>query len=442
MVADMTKGNPLKLILTFAVPMLIGNIFQQIYSFADAAILGYFVGDSALASVGATMGIVGILISSIMGFTNGAGIIISQALGAKRFNEMKKTVTALIYIVTVMSVIIGVLGIVFCRPILMLLATPEDIIENSAVYIKILFIFVPSTVCYNASSAILRSMGNAKTPLISLIIATILNAGLDVLFIAKFNMGVSGAAIATGIAQIVSAIFNISFIIIKRKELNLETLPMFPKLINIIKIVKTGLPGALESSLLSLGTLSVQRLINTFGSATISAYTAATKIDSIAIAPIVSVGSAISVYSAQNMGAGNTERIKHGLYRTLVVLLCICLVIAVCTVTFRRQLLGIFIESSESIEIGSRYLIIVSIAYFVAAIMRSYLNVLRGAGDVNTSAIAGISELATRIIFAYILVVPFGTTGIWIATPIAWSCGAAIPVIRYYSGKWKDKRLV
>lgn len=442
MVADMTKGSPLKLILTFAVPMLIGNIFQQIYSFADAAILGYYVGDNALASVGATMGIVGILISSIMGFTNGGGIIISQALGAKKFDELQKTVTALIYIVLFMSVFIGIIGIILCKPILVLLSTPQNIMESSAQYIRILFIFIPSTVCYNASSAILRSLGNSKIPLISLIIATVLNAGLDVLFIAEFRMGVMGAAVATGVAQIVSAIVNILYLVIKRKELNMETIPLLPKYCDILKIIKTGLPGALESSLLSLGTLSVQRLINSFGSATISAYTAATRIDHIAIAPIISIGGALSVYSAQNMGAGNVERIRKGLYKSLGVLLCICFVIAVSIVTFRRQLLGIFIDSRESIEIGSKYLTIVSIAYFVAAVMRSYLNVLRGAGDVNTSAISGISELVTRIIFAYILVVPFGITGIWIATPIAWSCGALIPVIRYYSGKWKNKKLV
>ena len=179
MVADITKGNPLKLILTFALPMLIGNIFQQIYSFADAAILGYFVGDNALASVGATAGLVGILISWVMGFTNGGGIIISQALGAKKYNELQKTVTARIYIVIVMSVVIGILGILLSRPLLLLLSTPSNIIDGSEIYIKILFMFIPATVCYNASSAVLRSLGDAKTPLISLIISTVLNAGLD-----------------------------------------------------------------------------------------------------------------------------------------------------------------------------------------------------------------------------------------------------------------------
>ena len=302
--------------------------------------------------------------------------------------------------------------------------------------------FIPATVCYNASSAVLRSLGDAKTPLISLIISTVLNAGLDVLFIVTLRMGIMGTAVATGIAQIISAVFNIVVIIRKKNELYLKTIPKKTRSMDIFKIVKTGLPAALESSLLALGSLSVQRLINSFGSVTISAYTAATKIDHIAIAPIVSIGGAISVYSAQNMGAGNIERIKKGLYRTLGVLLLICLVIATSILVFKRQLLGLFIDSPESINIAEQYLVIVSIAYFVAAVMRSYLNVLRGAGDVNTSAISGIAELATRIIFAYILVIPFGIKGVWISTPIAWSFGALIPVVRYYSGKWKNKKLV
>lgn len=444
MKADMTKGNPLKLIITFAIPMLIGNIFQQIYSFADASILGSFVGYEALAAVGATSGLSGILISSVMGFTNGGGIIISQALGAKKYGEMQKVVTALIYIVAVMSVIIGIAGTVFSRPILILLSTPEELLENSAAYIRIIFSFIPATIFYNASGAVLRSLGDSRTPLISLIISTVLNAALDVLFIVVFGLGIKGAAAATGIAQIISVIFNITVIFVKRNELNLNSLPFKPETEEIKKIITTGLPAALESSLLSLGTISVQRLVNSFGAITIAAYTASTRIDAIAIAPIVSVGSAISVYTAQNVGANNISRVRHGLYKTLGSLLGLCLMIVTGILIFKRPLLRLFLDSDAeaAVEIGARYLTIVSIAYFAAAVMRSYMNVLRGAGDVNVSAMSGVTELVIRIIFAYMLVNPFGETGIWIATPIAWSGGALITVLRFYSGKWLTKRLV
>lgn len=442
MTADMTKGNPLKLIIAFAVPMLIGNIFQQIYNFADASILGSFVGERALAAVGATGGMASVLIASVMGFTNGGGIIISQTIGAKKYGEMQKTITALIYIVSVMSIIVSIAGNIFSKPILLLLSTPAELLGDSAAYIKIIFTFIPATVFYNASGAVLRSLGDSKTPLIALIIATFLNVVMDLLFIVGFGWGIRGAATATGIAQIISVIFNFAVITKRRNELNLTRLPITPAAAEIKKIIVTGLPAALESSLLSLGTISVQRLVNTFGTMTIAAYTASTRIDSIAIAPIISIGNALSVYTAQNVGARDIPRVRQGLYKALAALLALCLAIVVFIVILRRPLLRLFLDSEEAVSIGSQYLIIVSIAYFVAAIMRSYMNVLRGAGDVNISAVSGITELAVRIIFAYILVIPFHATGIWLATPIAWSCGALITVLRFYSGKWLTKRLV
>ena len=230
-----------------------------------------------------------------------------------------------------------------------------------------------------------------------------------------------------------------------RRQLNLEGINFQTTKRAIKRIFQTGIPSALESCLISLGTMSVQRLVNSFGAMTMAGYTAAVKIDSIAIAPIVSVGSALSVFSGQNIGANQMDRIKKGMYQTLASLIGICIVIAAGIVLFRNQLLGLFLDktqAAEAIAIGSKYLTIVCVAYIVAAVMRTYLNVLRGAGDVNTSAVAGILELIGRIIFAYILVRPLGSTGIWIATPLAWAMGASVPVIRYYSGKWINKKLV
>ena len=445
MIYDMTKGSPLKMILSFSVPMLIGNIFQQVYNFVDAAVVGKFVGAQSLAAVGATSTLMMLAICFMMGLTNGAGIIISQCLGKRSFAEMRRTVTSLIYRVIVISVLTSTAGIIFARPMLRLLNTPDSVIDESVRYVTVILSFVTTTAAYNASGAILRSLGDSRTPLYALIIAAILNVGLDLLFVVGFKTGVTGAAAATVIAQMVSAVFCITHIVRHRKELNLEGITLHTDKKTIIKIFRTGLPAALESCLIALGTMSVQRLVNSFGEMTMAAYTASTKIDSIAIMPVISIGMSLSVFSGQNMGAGNIERIKSGLYRTLAALMGICIVLATVIVIFRAQLLGMFLDkntAAEAINIGSRYLTIVCIAYFVAAVMRSYLNVLRGAGDVNTSAISGITELAARILFAYILVRPFGSTGIWIATPLAWASGAAVPVARYYSGKWKDKKLV
>lgn len=442
---DMTKGNPLRLIIAFAVPMLIGNIFQQVYNFVDAAVVGRFVGPDALAAVGATGSIISVLVALMMGLTGGGGIVISQCFGMRDFDKLKKTVTGLIYIVAIMSVILSVIGIFYSPFMLRLLGTPENVMADAAAYTRVMFGGLAGMAAYNVTSAVLRSLGDSRTPLVSLIIASVLNVLLDLLFVVYFKSGVIGAAVATIIAQTISAVFCVIYIAKHKKELNLEGMNMRTDRVIIKTIIRAGLPGALESSLLSLGTMSVQRLINSFLSVTMAAYTASTKIDSIAIAPIISVASALSVYTGQNMGAGNIERIKKGLYQSLALLSAVCIVITLIIVTFRRQLLSLFLDPSYamgSILIGERYLTIVCFAYIIAAVMRCYLNVLRGAGDVNTSAVSGITELVTRIIFAYLLVEPLGITGIWIATPISWAMGAVVPIVRYYSGKWVTKRLV
>lgn len=445
MVKDMTTGNPLRLILTFAVPMLIGNIFQQIYNFVDAAVVGRFVGADALAAVGATSSTISVLVALMIGLTNGGSILIAQCFGKKDFEKLRKTVTGLIYITIAAAVSISVIGTLYSRYMLLLLGTPENVIDEAVLYTRIMFAGMAGMACYNVANATLRSLGDSRTPLVALIISSVMNVLLDLLFVVVIKGGVAGAAIATIISQAVSALFCIFHIIRHRRELNLDGITFKTDGKIISTIIKTGFPGALESCLISLGTMSVQRLVNSFGSVTMAAYTAATKIDSIAIAPVISVASSISVFTGQNIGALKLDRIKKGLYQSLAVLVGVCVITTAVIVIFRRQFLGLFLDPAYamgSIIIGERYLAVVCFAYVIAAVMRSYLNVLRGAGDVNTSAISGITELVSRIIFAYILVGPFKITGIWMATPISWALGAAVPVARYYSGKWVNKKLV
>lgn len=444
-VNDMTEGNPLKLIIAFAVPMLIGNIFQQIYNFVDAAVVGRFVGADALAAVGSTGSIISVLVALMMGLTGGGGILISQCFGVRDFQKLRKTVTGLIYIVAVMASAITVIGIFYSPFMLRLLGTPDNVIDDAAAYTRVMFAGLAGMAAYNTAGAVLRSLGDSRTPLVALVISSVMNVVLDLLFVVTFSGGVIGAAIATIIAQTVSAIFCIAHIIRHKRDLNLEGVNLKTDSSIIKTIIKTGLPGALESCLISLGTMSVQRLVNSFGSVTMAAYTASTKIDSIAIAPVISVANAISVFTGQNMGAGKIDRIKKGLYQSLAMIIAACIVITCVIVIFKRQFLSLFLDPSYaagSILIGERYLSIVCFAYIMAAVMRSYLNVLRGAGDVNISALSGIVELVTRIIFAYILVGPLKITGIWLATPISWAMGAVVPVVRYYSGKWVNKKLV
>lgn len=444
MVKNMTEGSPVKLITAFALPMLIGNIFQQVYNLADAAIVGRFVSADALAAVGASGSTTFFLISFLMGLTNGASIIISQCFGCGAYQDMKKSVTALLSIMAVFIVLITGIGLLITEPVLRLLNTPAEIFPDAAAYLRIQFAGVLGVAVYNACAALLRSLGDSRTPLYMLIIASFTNIILDLLLILQFHMGVRGAALATVISQLLSSALCVAYIIRRREQLRLSHLPLRPDKRMVIKIFRLGIPTALQSSLIALGGMSVQSLVNSFGATTMAAYTAASKIDSMAIQPVVSVGTALSVFTGQNMGRNDIQRIQTGLKQTLFVMLGICMVIAALIVIFRFPLLGLFLKGSdEALQIGARYISIIGIAYIIAGIMQSFLNVIRGAGDVNFSMIAGITELGTRIVFAYVLAwILHSSTGIWIATPIAWGTACLITVLRYLSGRWQTKRVV
>ena len=444
---DMTQGNPIKLILGFAIPMLIGNIFQQIYNVVDTIIVGRYLGEDALAGVGSTGTLTFFLLALVGGLCNGAGLVVAQCVGCKDTDKLKKSVVALIWTSGIMTIIISILGLCCSRFFLKILSVPDNVMEYSVEYLRIIFIFALGSVAYNGASSILRSTGDSKTPLIALIAGSILNVVLDIVLIVNFDMGVAGAAYATVISQILSAIICIAYLVAKRKAIGLTNINWFPDKNSTLLIIKTGFPAAFQSCMISLGGMSVQRLVNSYGSSVMAAYVAANRIDSVAIQVIVSIGTALSVFAGQNIGQDNFKRIHEALRKTLVMMMVASISIAAIVLIFRFQLMSVFLDSETSVEatsIGATYLSIIGIAYVIAGIMQSYQNVIRGAGDVNACMVAGLTELAGRIVFAYLLAVFFnlGPTGIWIATPISWGCGCVIPVIRYYSGKWKTKKLV
>ena len=442
---NMTTGNPVKLIVGFAIPMLIGNIFQQAYNMVDTIIVGRYLGESALAGVGSTGTLIFFTLALIMGLCNGAGLIIAQCFGCNDTQNMKKSIVSLIWLTSILTIIVTLLGVFCSKYFLKLLKVPEDVIGYSEEYLRIIYIFVVGSVAYNGAASILRSIGDSRTPLIALIIASILNIGLDLLFILKYGMGVSGAAYATVISQFLSSVICIGYIIKRRREIGLTEMSFRPNWDSLALIFRTGFPSAFQSSMIALGGMSVQRLVNSYGAPVMAAYVAANRVDSVAIQVIVSIGTALSVFTGQNMGQENFKRIHEGLKKTLVLMVGSSITIAVLVLIFRRDLMGIFLDaasSQEAIEIGATYLSIIGIAYVIAGIMQSYQNVIRGSGDVNTCMVAGLTELGGRIVFAYLLAYIMGVTGIWIATPVSWGCGCIIPVIRYYSGKWKTKKLI
>lgn len=442
---DLTEGKPILLIMSLALPMLIGNIFQQIYSVVDTIIVGRYLGEAALAGVGSTGTLTHVLICFLFGLGTGASLIIAQAFGKQAYDELAKTIVSLIFTGIIFSTVIAILGSLLCRPILILLSVPDNVINYSVDYLRVIFIFVYAQVAYNASAGILRSLGDTKTPLYALIISCITNVILDITFIINLNLGVKGVAFATVISQTFSALFCINAIYKKRHLLGLNNVSLRPDKVYISKIIHTGFPSAFQSCMIALGSLSVQRLINSYGSSAMAGFTAANKVDSITIQIVIAVCSSLSIYTGQNMGKGNIERIKKGMYETLLVMVSTCILLAIIIPNSRYFLMSVFLDkstSAEAIEIGAMYLSIIGIAYVIAGVMNTYLNVLKGAGDVNTCMVAGLTELSGKIIFAYLLSSFIGIKGIWLATPISWGCGCIIPVVRYYSGKWKYKKLL
>lgn len=441
---DMTKGSASKSIIIFALPMLIGNIFQQLYNVVDSTVVGKFVGAGALAAVGATGSCSMLLLTLVNGLATGAGIIIAQCIGARNFKQMRNAVTALIYIDLVMGMIITFAGILLAEPILRLMQTPDDIINDSVLYMKINFAGTIGLLAYNSGAVILRSFGDSRTSLYILILSSLVNVVLDLLFVLVFKMGVAGAAYATVIATFVSAAACISYLYFRRHILFLSGMTTKFDVSMFLEIVKTGIPSGLQSSMIAIGNMCVQGLINSFGTMTVAAYTAAGKIDSIVIQIVMSIAMSLSVYSGQNIGAGNIERIRMGLRGTLKIMLTVCVTIAILILIFKRQMLSIFLSESdaaEAINIGCTYLSIMGIAYIICGIMQSFQNLIKGAGDVNVAMAAGFVELSTRIAGSYLLVHFFGVTGLWLAIPVSWGSACLIPFLRYMSGRWINKRV-
>lgn len=453
---DMTSGNPSKILLYFALPMVCGNILQQFYNIVDSMIVGNFIGSEALAAVGASYPITFVLITVANGCGIGCGVVISQYFGAKLINKVKTSIFTSIIFISLFSFLIMICGIIFSGGILKLMNTPSNIFPDSYEYMKIYFMGVVFLFLYNIINSSFNALGNSKTPLKLLIFSSLLNIILDLLFIIKFKMGVAGAAYATIISQGFSALLNLIFLlktIINMKYKSKETLNLMEfkskanlfDIIILIKILKIALPSILQQSIVSIGNLFVQALVNSYGAVVIAGYAAATKIDSITILPMANMSNAISTFTGQNMGAQKTERVHKGYKASLIMIGIFCAFAALILFIFGHKLIGLFVNSSaapEVITIGTQYMKIVSVFYFFMGLMVITNGVLRGSGDMKIFLASTLTNLSIRVIFAYILASQIGQSAIWWAVPLGWISASTISIVRYKSGKWKSKSIV
>jgi putative MATE family efflux protein len=441
---NLTEGNEAKIILQFAVPMLIGNVFQQFYNTVDSIVVGRGVGAHALAAVGASFPIIFLMVSLLLGITMGSSIMLAQYFGAGDHDRVRRTMSTTYIFLFFSSIAISVLGVVFSEPMLRAIKTPEEILPLGTQYLQLLFAGMIFLFGYNTVSAILRGLGDSKTPLYFLIIATILNTVLDLLFVLGFGWGIAGAAWATVIAQGVAMI--ISFVYIQRSQhevLHISWAALEFDVEMFRTMLKIGLPTAVQLTLVSLGFVALTRIVNPFGTLVIAGYAAAIRLDSFAAMPAMNLSMALSTFVGQNLGAGKPERVKRGYIATLAAASSISLTMTLVMVSFPDTLIRIFNSDPEVIRIGAEYLIIVSSFYLVFSGMFVTAGVLRGAGDTLVQMFITLAALwIIRIPVSALLSGYIGTKGIWWGIPAGWLVGFLFSFVYYLSGRWKRKVLV
>lgn len=441
---DMTTGNPLKLILSFAVPMFIGNIFQQLYGVVDAIVVGKFVSQNALAAIGAAGPLNYFVLALVIGTSTGVSIVISQYFGAKDESMVRKTIVTGSYIIMGASLAMGILGILFSRWLLMLLHTPDTIIALSETYLKITFIGMIGIAAYNAIAFILRALGDSLTPLIFLIIASVLNVGLDLLFVIVFSWGVAGVAIATVLSQALSAIGCIVF---ARSKLPLLRIPYgdwIPDRKIALQCLRIGLPLALQNSFVSISTMVLQRIINSYGEIAVAAATILGRLEQFIFEPGCTVGIALSSYTGQNIGAKKEERIKQGFITATKLIVCFSLIMLPLIYLFGDEVIRIFVRerNSEVVAVTYQAIRITSIFYSFVGMIFISGNFLSGAGDTRIPMLMGLSEIGCRIILTTIFSNQLGFAGIWWATAVNWIITSSIGIGWVWSGKWRNRSVV
>jgi putative MATE family efflux protein len=439
MIKDLTEGKVSTRILAFALPMLFGNIFHQLYNIVDSIIVGKFLGDHALAAVGASFPIIFLLISIGFGVTMGGNISISHFFGAGQHDNVRKTVDTMNIFILVVSVTFAIIGIIFSEGIFRLIRLPEDIIPHASEYLVIYMAGLPFFFGFFNISALLRGVGNSKTPFFLLVFATVLNILLDLYFVVVLKMGIGSVALATLISQ--SLAYFLALYVLRNNELLKLRIRgiKFDRAI-FMKSVRIGLPSGIQHILFSLGMMVIFAIVNQFGLPIIAAYSGALRLDGLAVLPAISLSAALSTFVGQNMGAAKVSRIREGLYITLGLSIAISLSIMVLFYFLGTDLMMMFTRDIEVAAYGNDYLVIVSSFYVALSVFFIVNAVMKGAGDVIiTLYITVISLWVIRIPFAYFLAPHWGETAVWWSAPVGWTVGMILSFFYYRTGRWHSR---
>ncbi len=440
-ITDMTVGSPVKHIITFALPLLFGNLFQQLYNMVDSVVVGNFVGKNALAAVG-TCGSMNFLFFSLSsGLAIGIGIIVAQYFGAKDEKNVRSTIANSFYVLVAAALTVSVLGMLLAPALLRLLATPENIIGDSITYMRTTCAGITAIALYNGVASILRALGDSKTPLYFLILSSIVNVILDLTFVLAFGMGVFGVALATILSQAISAVTSLIYAHRKVPYFRLSAEELKPHREIIVKSFRLGVPVALQNSMIAISCMVLQGAVNSFGDTVMAAFTITNRIEQIVQQPYSSLGAAITTYAGQNMGAGEIGRVKQGFRQSVLIALAFSMALIPVMYLFGHGIVGFFVREEEVVDIGYRALRITSLCYFWLGMIYVPRALLNGCGDTGFSMLNGISEVVCRILYSWIFIHIFsiGYWGIWITTAATWITTAAVCVARYAQGKWRQK---
>ncbi len=442
MALDLTKGNPTKLLIRFMLPMLFSSLFQQFYSVADTFVVGRYIGPNALAAVGTTGNITSLVLILLQGASSGISVVVAQIFGSGNRGKLRQSVALSAILVAVLSVGLGIFGAVLTIPLLHLIRVPEDVLFDAAAYMRIVLLGTIASGFYNLSSSLLRSMGDSVTPLVLLIASSLLNLGLNIMFVTVFHLGVPGVAYATVLASAISAVACIiygwrkmPFLRFGRKDLRFDW--------ELTKtIMKIGLPASLMSATINLGMIMIQTLVNGFGTVVMAGYALGLKMEHIFNGLGFTAANAMQVFAAQNVGAGDYDRVRKGFRSSLIISMSIIAVLSPCMIIFGRSILNWFTnDGTDVVEVAYRYSLMIALSVPFVLVLITTRNTMHGAGDAMIPFLMGGLELISRFLCAYFLSIPFGYVGVFLGTPLAWISGAVFGAIRFHSRKWENKRI-
>ena len=441
MTKDLTSGSPLKVILLFSLPLVLGNLFQQFYALADTIIVGRFCGVSALASVGATGSVNYLILGFVIGVCNGFAIPIAQLFGARDYKDLRRHVANAAWLCMAASVVLTISTVALTRPMMQLMQTPDDIIDGAVIYIGWIFAGIPFIFLYNMVAAIMRALGDSKTPLYFLILTSALNIGLDLLFIVPFHFGVFGAALATDISQVISGV--LSFIYLRRKfdvlKMEKDDLAFSKKA--SIRLLGIGVPMGLQCSITAIGSVIMQWAVNVLGSTAVAAVTAAGKTQGLLTVPMESVGTAMATYAGQNLGASRMDRVRQGVNSAMLIILIYGVASAFVLHFTDVQIMGLFLDTAKEVDIvamGREYLFWNSVFFVPLGALIIWRYTIQGLGFSTLAMMAGVAEMVARTVVAIALVPVLGYFGAELSNPAAW---IAACVFLYPAYIWTCRQL-